>query len=85
MLFKDHEKSHSLSAKIKFAFWNGKIPINNIEHGHHTHCIVEFKGGIPEELKNIPSWEEYQSGGYDHLDIALCNKEDADLIFSKHR
>ena len=80
IFFKALEKNCRVSATVKFAFFNGRIPMDTIAHGHHTYCVIEFEGGLPEALKHIPNWSQIH---HDYRNIGLCDKKDAELIIKK--
>ncbi|BDS12721.1 hypothetical protein [Aureispira anguillae] len=81
--FDEQTKSLDVLATVKFAIWNGRIPLNMIESGHHTFCIIEFENGIPDILKELPNWDDIQQGNYKYYKFGLCEKEDVDLILEK--
>lgn len=75
--------SKDVKATIKFAIWNGILPLEILEHGHKTVCIIEFADGIPDEIRDLPSLDEYMSQKNVGTKFGLCDAADSELIINK--
>jgi len=79
------DKPIDVEATVKFAIWNGLLPIETIAHGHKTICIISFKNRIPVELNQLPDWNNLQIGNYRYDKFGLCDKIDFELIAKKRK
>jgi len=79
---KDPNKSRPIHTRVIFAIWNGHLPLDKIEHGHKTICVIEFQNGIPNELTGLVGMSEY-ANTKTSLRFGLCNKDDLELIHKK--
>lgn len=70
--FNHPDKLTSVEATVRFALWDGLIPLDFIEFGQKTICIISFREKIPAELAQLPSWEDYQKGAYQYDKFGLC-------------
>lgn len=64
---------------IVHAIYNGVVPLNTIEHGHKTVCVLEFSGGIPERLDLLLPFEESAF----KFRFGLCSKTDKAAILER--
>jgi len=64
---------------IKYALYNGVIPLSAIEHGHKTVCILEFSKEIPSRLNSLDSFESYSA----KFRFGLCVDADKHLIIER--
>tara|TARA_B100000780_G_C20939571_1_gene374712 strand:- start:4 stop:498 length:495 start_codon:yes stop_codon:yes gene_type:complete len=62
-------------AEVKFSIWNGLIPIDTIDHGHKTICIISFDKEVPKILNQVPNWTDFKKGNYRYNKFGLCNKQ----------
>lgn len=70
-------------AEVKFSIWNGVLPIDTIDHGHKTICIISFENEVPEMLKTMPNWKGLESGNYNYNQFGLCDRNDFEQIINK--
>ncbi len=77
-------KSKPVNSEVVFAIWNGWLPLETVEHGHKTICVIEFQDGIPDELTGLTEFDKW-SKSTTNLDFGLCNEKDAELITTKLR
>ncbi|MCR4029306.1 MULTISPECIES: hypothetical protein [Flavobacterium] len=60
---------------IKFAYNFRVIFHTNLSKGHHSHCLIEVIGQIPEIFNELP-----QNGKGEHHGIGLCTQYDWQFI-----
>lgn len=70
-----------VKSTIKQTMWNGMLPLNIIDLGYKTSCIIEFENGIPERLNELSYYAESDF----KLRFALCNNHDKEIILNKRR
>ncbi|WP_299611370.1 hypothetical protein [uncultured Aquimarina sp.] len=68
-----------VKSTIQQTMWNGMLPLNIIDFGYKTTCIIEFEKGIPKVLNEL---NYYQESDF-KLRFALCNKKDKEVILNK--
>ena len=76
---KDPNGGIEIISTIKQTLWNGMLPLNIIDIGYKTTCIIEFKNGIPERLNEMDYYEESDF----KLRFALCSKFDKEVILKR--
>ncbi len=47
-----------IKSTIKQTMWNGMLPLNIINLGYKTSCVIEFERGIPERLKELEYYDK---------------------------
>jgi hypothetical protein len=70
-----------VKSTIKQTMWNGMLPLNIIDLGYKTSCIIEFENGIPKRLNELNYYAESDF----KLRFALCNKSDKEIILNKRK
>lgn len=70
-----------VKSTIKQTMWNGMLPLNIIDLGYKTTCIIEFDHGVPNRLNELSYYKESDF----KLRFALCDKNDKDIILNKIR
>ncbi len=76
---KDPNGGIEIISTIKQTMWNGMLPLNIIDLGYKTTCIIEFKNGIPERLNEMDYYKESDF----KLRFALCSKFDKEVIIKR--
>lgn len=79
----DFEKNEgeAVNCEVKHTFINTIVPGTYIEEGYKTTCILHFKNGIPERLRDL---KQYEDSNF-ILRFILCAIEDKDIIVKSFR
>lgn len=72
-----------VKAEVKFSIWNGLLPIDTIDHGHKTICIISFEKELPKTLNRVPNWADMKKGNYKYNQFGLCNRQHFEQIVKK--
>ncbi|MCG2420548.1 hypothetical protein K8089_16115 [Aequorivita sp. F47161] len=78
---KDPNGGIEIKSIIKQTMWNGMLPLNIIDLGYKTSCIIEFENGIPDRINEL----SYYADSDFKLRFALCNKSDKEIILNKRK
>jgi hypothetical protein len=81
--FESPEGGHEINATIKYAIWNGYLPLDILDHGHKTICIISFDDKIPTELDSLLDWDNWLADKSSRLRFGLCDKREKDQILRK--
>jgi hypothetical protein len=76
---KDPNGGIEIKSIIKQTIWNGRLPLNIIDSGYKTSCIIEFENGIPDRLNKLKYYEKRDF----KLRFALCDKTDKERIINR--
>ena len=77
------EHGQRVKAKIKFGIWSNWMPLDTIERGHKTICIIEFDSTVPNELLMLPNLDNWIANKNSSLRFGLCDRKDKDLVIDR--